>query len=59
MTQIRNNHRYAFRKGQWANLTGMELFKGRQCYVVEFSEDSFVDWWVISDTSALYEFREV
>ncbi|HEY6020524.1 MAG TPA: hypothetical protein VIY48_11745 [Candidatus Paceibacterota bacterium] len=67
VSQIRANHRYAFRPDEWAALIGVEVreFGGRwepkenrPCFWVMFS-DGVVDCWPIYDPDANYEFRTV
>lgn len=57
MTQIRTNHPYGFRSGQWAVLLAHGTFKGHSVYVVQFP-DRAVDLWRIDDPAGDYEFRE-
>ncbi len=52
---IRSTHRYGFRNGQWATLTGVVWTKGRPCFEVTF-DDGVIDQWPIHDTSDAYEF---
>lgn len=63
-TMIRATHSYAFRSGEWAELIRMAPFTPeggrhtRDCFVVRFPEDGFVDYWVVADPDGHYEFQE-
>jgi len=59
MKSIRATHRYAFRSGEWARLTGTvdDPETGRRCYSVMFP-DGATDWWPVGDDNAGYEFSE-
>lgn len=60
--EIRSQHRYAFRTGQWALITGLtticihENAEGRGCYQLQWP-DGVTDDWAIEDPVANYEFR--
>ena len=60
--EIRSNHVYAYRSGQWAEITGISTIdivggEKRDVYVVRFTEDGAVDNWAVKDHAACYEFR--
>lgn len=56
--EIRTNHHYGFRCGQWAKLlTTAPDPEDRDCYIVEFP-DGKTDWWVVDDPDGQYEIRE-
>lgn len=63
-TMIRGTHPYGFRSGQWAELVRIMPYTPegnrhtRDCFMVRFPEDGFVDLWVVADPDARYEFRE-
>lgn len=56
VNEIRGNHPYMFRSGQWASLVARMIYNERICYHVRF-EDGVEDWWPVSDPEASYQFR--
>lgn len=56
MYEIRTNHSFGFRSGQWAFCRGVVPYKGRDCYWVVFP-DGEDDYWVVNDPDADYELR--
>jgi hypothetical protein len=56
--QIRHTHPGGFRSGEWATIRCVVPARGRDCYLVEFS-DSVTDLWAVSDPGEPYEFRAV
>lgn len=56
MKEIRGNHPYAFRSGEWAELKGIVPGPDRECYLVEFP-DGVTDFWPTHDEAAEYEQR--
>ncbi len=55
--QIKSDHPYQFRTGQWACIDGVRFVNGRPCWHV-FWPDHVMDLWVIHDPQANYEYRE-
>jgi hypothetical protein len=56
--QIRTNHHYGFRNGQWATLLGVVMYRGRAQYAVIFEDDAVMDLWPVEDPDGEYEIRE-
>lgn len=56
--QIRTNHPYGFRSGEWAELKATVPGTDRDCYLVEFP-DGVTDFWVVNDPDGQYEIREL
>lgn len=57
--QIAATHLYGYRFGHpdpWGTITGVEWYKDRPCFVVEF-DDGTKDRWVIHDPHDPYNFR--
>lgn len=58
---IRSNNWAAFRRGEWAEITAMEIVEpglspARLCYMVTF-QDGVNDSWPVYNDDAEYEFR--
>lgn len=54
---IRGTHPYAYRSGQWAELTGYAQLADRECYKVVFS-DGADDLWPVHESGYDYEFKD-
>lgn len=52
---IRAMHRQAFRFGDWAEVAGVKMARGRPCYLVLWN-DGRSDLWPVDDQAACYEF---
>lgn len=66
--EIRDNHPYGYRSGEWAQLIGKYTLKRqpvstdaspelRECYVLVFP-DGVSDLWPVNDSGYDYEFRD-
>ncbi|WP_104086548.1 hypothetical protein [Arthrobacter sp. GMC3] len=60
--EIRSQHPYAYRSGQWALITGTAKIcahenQTRGCYQLRWP-DGATDDWAIEDPAADYEYRE-
>lgn len=53
---VRATHRYGFRSGEWAEITGLAWVNERPCFEVRFI-DGARDKWPVYDPSDPYEFR--
>lgn len=54
---ITSNNVDGFRYGTWAELVGLIKLKGKDCYVVKFS-DGVIDLWPVIDSWDEYKFME-
>lgn len=58
---VRAAHPYAFRAGEWAEITGTATLPGypdgeRPCYLVRF-RDGVTDFWIIDDSTEAPGYR--
>lgn len=54
--EIRSEHPYAYRTGQWARILSIVTISDRECYSLRWP-DGATDEWAVDDRVAAYEFR--
>lgn len=54
--QIRSEHPYAYRSGQWARIVAVVPARGRKAWLLEWP-DGATDTWAVLDPAAEYEFK--
>src|SRR5258705_11818014 len=56
MREIRANHPWSFRSGEWAKIVDCRIMNNRACFHVRF-QDGAEDDWVCFNAASPYEFR--